>query len=103
MKPMPSVEIYEAGYAVLLYDIAHDRRTWRFKEEEWRIPMNAVQLHNIPGVATPVALVEDVRAAAMKMKQEQDYRAMHSQIAEIPPKDGTAAANKKGPVTIVNG
>lgn len=103
MKPLLSVEIYEAGYAVLLYDISHDFRTWRFKEEEWRIPMNAVQLHNIPGVATPVALVSDVRAAAEKMKQAQEYRSLHRQIAEIPPKDGQAGATKKGPVTIANG
>lgn len=101
MKRLTSAEIYEAGYAVPSYDILADRRMWRFQEEEWNLPSNAVRLHTVLGISVQVGLVADVRAAAEKQKKEQEFRALQVQVAEIKPKSGYA--EKKGPVTIVSG
>ena len=63
---MTSDEIYDAGYAIPMYDIVQSIRHWRFREEEWSLPWNAVPLREIPGVGFYVAKIEDVRAAAEK-------------------------------------
>jgi len=61
---MTSKQIFDAGYAIPAYDIALHVRTWRYREEEYRLPANAVFWQNVPWIDFHVARIEDVRDAA---------------------------------------
>ncbi len=63
MDVVRTQEIFDAGYAIALYNIATDRRIWRYRDEEIELPSNAVLLHSLDGVSYSVAKIEDVRAA----------------------------------------
>lgn len=60
---MGSADLYDLGYAVPLYGIDAEKRTWRWRDEEYTIPMDAVMTLWLTGVRFPVALIEDVRRA----------------------------------------
>lgn len=55
-------QIYEAGYAVQLYNITTDVRHWHFKDETFQLPDGAVESKHMNGLR--VAKIEDVRKAA---------------------------------------
>ena len=56
---MTTQAIYDLGYALCLYAISADRRTWRFNEEEFVLPFDAVPVINLLGFSA--ARIEDVR------------------------------------------
>lgn len=60
---MKSADIFAAGYAVPLYDIRHNTRLWRYRDEEYTLPSGAVPLCDLPGLGFHVAKIEDVRSA----------------------------------------
>ena len=64
MTSMTSKQIFDAGWAIPLYDLALNLRTWRYRDEEYRLPADAVYCQNVIGVWCNVARIEDVRAAA---------------------------------------
>ena len=57
-------EIFNAGYAVPMYDIKHGVRHWRFRGEEFTLPARAVPLVEPIGIGFYVARIENVRKAA---------------------------------------
>ncbi len=63
---MTSAEIYDAGYAVSMYDIIASKRHWRFRDEEFTLPYNAVPMRSLEGVSFQVGKIEDVRAACQR-------------------------------------
>ena len=57
-------DIYDAGYAIMLYDILSEWQTFRFREEEFRLHnKNVFWTTDRFGIAT--AKIEDVRRAAV--------------------------------------
>lgn len=61
---MKSQEIFDLGYAVPLYDISTYTRTWRFRDEEFKLPFGSVWPSiELPGLSFKVAKIEDVRRA----------------------------------------
>lgn len=59
---MTSKEIYDAGYAVPLYDIAVGVQHFQFREERFmNIPVGAIPMHDVPGVNFKLARIEDLR------------------------------------------
>ena len=60
-----SEAIYAAGYAVPSYDILAYRRFWRYRDEEFNLPANAVYLYDI-GIGFDVGRIDDIRTAAHK-------------------------------------
>ena len=60
---MKSAEIFAAGYAVPMYDISHEVRLWRFRDEQFELSANAVPLLTVEGIPFQVAKIDAVRAA----------------------------------------
>ena len=46
---MTSQEIYEAGYAIAVYNISNTERWWRYKDKVFSTPMN-VETKEIQGL-----------------------------------------------------
>ena len=62
---MKTDEIYDAGYAIPMYNILLEFRYWRYRDEEYSIPSGAVwPTVKLPGVMFGVAPIEMVRKAA---------------------------------------
>lgn len=57
-------DLYARGYAVMMYDTAVDRQTWRHREEQWRLPSEDVRDYEIID-GMRCARVEIVRNAAI--------------------------------------
>lgn len=55
-----SKAIYDAGYAIRLYDIRTDRATWQFRNET--LETKPMPTTDWPGTGVPVAPIEAVRA-----------------------------------------
>lgn len=68
-KRLTSKDIFDMGYAVPSYNICEYTRYWRFREETFKLPANAVSLIDFPPWKCFVAKIEDVRAAADKQKE----------------------------------
>lgn len=64
MDRVTSSDLYAAGYAVPLYTISRTERAFRYRGEEFTVPMGSVTVTEYRG--WPVARLEDVRAAAEK-------------------------------------
>lgn len=54
--------MYAQGYALPLYSISADTRTWNYRDEEFTLPMDAVETFEIDGFC--VASIDDIRAYA---------------------------------------
>jgi hypothetical protein len=63
-RGMTSTDIFDAGYAVMLYDIAVSHQTWRFRDTDYRIPAGAVPYVDLPDLPFRVARAADVIEAA---------------------------------------
>lgn len=61
---MTSADLYAAGYALPLYTISRTERVFRYRSEEFTVPMDSVTVTEHRG--WPVARTEEVRAAAEK-------------------------------------
>ena len=66
---MKSAEIFSAGYAIPQYDCSRFMRSWRYKDECFELPADAVMLRAVDGVPFFVAKIEDVREAAANHAQ----------------------------------
>lgn len=58
-----SDRIYRAGYAMLVYNTATDKRTWRFRGEEFTLPAGKVKEHRHKSLDVVLADIEEVRNA----------------------------------------
>lgn len=61
---MKSKDIFDAGYAVPSYDMLGQYRFWRYRDEEFQLPANAVPLIEIDGLNFYVGRIDVVRKAA---------------------------------------
>ncbi len=60
---MTSKEIFDKGYAIPSFSMENDLVRWRYRDEEFVLPLLAVQTEQLGGVGFSVAKIEDVRAA----------------------------------------
>ncbi len=60
-----SEAIYAAGYAVPSYDVLAYRRFWRYRDEEFNLPANAVYLYDI-GIGFDVGRIEEIRRCSQQ-------------------------------------
>ena len=56
-------DVYASGYALPFYDVRAGVRYWRYRDEEYTLAWNAVNLTHLPGYRYQVGRIEDVRAA----------------------------------------
>jgi hypothetical protein len=60
-----STELYDAGLALFVYDVARDMQTFRFRDETLRVHRGSVQTHDalIDECPVLVAKIDEVRRA----------------------------------------
>lgn len=64
-----STELYDQGYAHVVYTIAHDKHVFRYRRHEVELRIGTVPLTSYGGW-TPVAKWDDVLDAAAEQKQD---------------------------------
>ena len=55
--------IYDQGYAIVMYNICNDRQTFRYRDETIDLYPGHVTTRYLPELRIDVALIEDVREA----------------------------------------
>lgn len=69
---MTSKELFDKGYAIPGYDIKNGIRHWRYREETYTLPWNAVPLVSLSGVRFHVAKIETVLQHSKKSPETRE-------------------------------